>query len=49
MAWGDEEASARARVWRRRRRGGEVWEWEEVPRGVLEKGRAEASGRGPGC
>lgn len=43
MACGDEEASARVRVWRRRRRRGE---WcEEGTRGVLESGRAEVSGR----
>jgi len=45
MACGDEEASARVRVWRRRRKRGEWCVCEEGPRGVLESGRAEVSGR----
>jgi hypothetical protein len=46
MAWGDEDASARVRVWRRRTRaGGEWWEPEEGARGVLERVSAEARGR----
>jgi hypothetical protein len=45
MACEDEEASARVRVWRRRRRGGGEWCEEGVPRGVLESGSAVVSGR----
>ena len=46
MARGDEDASARARVWRRRTSaGGEWWEPEEGAPGVLERGSAEARGR----
>jgi len=45
MACEDEEASARVRVWRRRRSGRGEWCEEGVPRGVLESGSAEVSGR----